>query len=223
MSDEQRMSRRDELEALLPFYLNGTLEGAELAEVEDWLASDPAAMAALEEAERERAETSAANEAIRPPSDALSRFARALEAEAGPMRARASPSWLVAAWRHFVGLPAGLAWATAAVALLLLVGQAAYRLSHEKGVVEIAGTDSELAKLPFALVVFKPEAKMADIAAFLDQNHAVIIAGPLPGGIFKIGLRARTIADYDKLFGLIAAQPFVESAIAGKKPVADGS
>jgi len=30
MSEEGHMSRRDELEAMLPFYLNGTLEGAEL-------------------------------------------------------------------------------------------------------------------------------------------------------------------------------------------------
>lgn len=217
------MSRRDELEALLPFYLNGTLEGAELAAVEDWLANDPAAMGALEEAERELAETSAANEAIRPPADALSRFARALEREAGTARENASPSWLAAAWQRLVGLPAGLAWATAAVALLFLAGQAAYRLSHEQGTVEIAGTEGELAKLPFALVVFKQDAKLAEIADFLDRNHAVIVAGPLPGGIFKIGLRVRTVADFDRLVGLIAAQPFVESAIAGKKPVADGS
>ena len=46
----EKMSRRDELEALLPFYLNGTLEGEDLAAVEAWLTSDPAAMAALGEA-----------------------------------------------------------------------------------------------------------------------------------------------------------------------------
>ena len=77
------MSRRDEMETLLPFYLNGSLEGSELEAVEEWLATDPAALAALGEAEAEFSGTTAANEAIRPPADALSRFAKALDAEAG--------------------------------------------------------------------------------------------------------------------------------------------
>jgi anti-sigma-K factor RskA len=223
MSEERPMSRRDELETLLPFYLNGTLAGAELAEVEDWLASDPAAMVALEEAEREFAATNASNEAIRPPADALSRFARALEREAGPVREAAGPSWLAAAWRRLIGLPAGLAWATAAVAVLLLVAQAAYEFGTEKGGVEIAGTDDDTAKRPFALVIFKADARMADIAAFLDRNDAAIIAGPLPGNMFKVALAAKTVADYDRLVGLIAAQPFTESVVPGKKPAENGS
>ena len=66
----ENMSRRDELEALLPFYLTGTLEGADLMAVEEWLATDPAAVAALEEAEAEFSGTFAANEAVRPPADA---------------------------------------------------------------------------------------------------------------------------------------------------------
>ena len=37
------MSRRDEIETLLPFYLNGTLSGDDLDAVEEWLATDPAA------------------------------------------------------------------------------------------------------------------------------------------------------------------------------------
>ena len=40
MSEEDRMSRRDEIEALLPFYLNGTLSGADLSAVEEWLRND---------------------------------------------------------------------------------------------------------------------------------------------------------------------------------------
>ncbi|KAB2955596.1 MAG: anti-sigma factor, partial [Rhizobiaceae bacterium] len=72
MSGEKKTMRgRDELEALLPFYLNGTLSGEDLEAVEDWLAADVEAMAALAEAEMEAAETAAANEAIRPPADAL--------------------------------------------------------------------------------------------------------------------------------------------------------
>jgi anti-sigma-K factor RskA len=215
------VSRRDELEALLPFYLNGTLAGAELAEVEEWLANDPQAMAALEEAERELSATSAANEAIRPPADALSRFAKALEREAGPAWDAARPSWFAAAWQRLVGVPAGLAWATAAVAVLLLAVQVVRDLGPREGGIEIAGTDEQT--LPFALVVFKPDARMNDVAAFLDENEATIVAGPLPGNMFKVGLPVKTVAEYDRLVGLIAAQSFTESVLPGKKPVENGS
>ena len=61
MSAAEKMSRRDEMETLLPFYLNGSLEGAELEAVEEWLSSDPVAMAALGEAEAEFSGTAAAN------------------------------------------------------------------------------------------------------------------------------------------------------------------
>ncbi|TKB31942.1 MAG: anti-sigma factor, partial [Mesorhizobium sp.] len=53
MSAAEKMSRRDKMEMLLPFYLNGSLEGAELEAIEEWLANDPAALAALGEAEAE--------------------------------------------------------------------------------------------------------------------------------------------------------------------------
>ncbi|RWP39786.1 MAG: anti-sigma factor, partial [Mesorhizobium sp.] len=106
MSAAEKMSRRDEMETLLPFYLNGSLEGAELEAVEEWLATDPAALAALGEAEAEFSGTAASNEAIRPPADALSRFARALDAEAGPARAPAASSRLAQAWGRFTAVPA---------------------------------------------------------------------------------------------------------------------
>ncbi|RUX64810.1 anti-sigma factor, partial [Mesorhizobium sp. M7A.F.Ca.US.014.04.1.1] len=105
MSAAEKMSRRDEMETLLPFYLNGSLEGSDLEAVEEWLASDPAALAALGEAEAEFSGATAANEAIRPPADALSRFAKALDAEAGPARKPAGSSWLAQAWGRFMAVP----------------------------------------------------------------------------------------------------------------------
>jgi anti-sigma-K factor RskA len=223
MSEEDRMSRRDEIEALLPFYLSGTLSGADLAQVEEWLANDPAAFAALEQAEQELTATSDANEAIRPPADALSRFSKALEREAGPVRQASAQSWLESTWRRMVGIPVAFAWATAAVAVMILLAQATLDMTRDQGGIEIAGTDEDPAKLPFALVTFKADARLAEIAAFLDANHAAIIAGPLPGGMFRIALPAKTVADYDKLIGLITAQPFTDTVIPGRKPADGGS
>ncbi|MER9212634.1 anti-sigma factor [Mesorhizobium sp. M0663] len=221
MSAAEKMSRRDEMEMLLPFYLNGSLEGTELEAIEEWLASDPAAMAALGEAEAEFSGTAAANEAIRPPADALSRFAKALDAEAGPSGAPAASSWLAQAWSRFMAVPAGVAWAAAAVLLALVVAQSFVQTGNRGGDFEIAGSEDDLAKMPFALVKFKPDAKLSDIIAFLDQNQLKIAGGPTADGVFRIGVPAKTAADYQKLLGLIAAQPFTEAALEGRKP-ADG-
>ncbi|MER9613951.1 anti-sigma factor [Mesorhizobium sp. M0207] len=221
MSAAEKMSRRDEMEMLLPFYLNGSLEGTELEAIEEWLASDPAAMAALGEAEAEFSGTAAANEAIRPPADALSRFAKALDAEAGPSRAPAASSWLAQAWSRFMAVPAGVAWAAAAVLLALVVAQSFVQTGNRGGDFEIAGSEDDLAKMPFALVKFKPDAKLSDIIAFLDQNQLKIAGGPTADGVFRVGVPAETAADYQKLLGLIAAQLFTEAALEGRKP-ADG-
>ncbi|MER9023078.1 anti-sigma factor [Mesorhizobium sp. M0815] len=221
MSAAEKMSRRDEMEMLLPFYLNGSLEGAELEAIEEWLESDPVAMAALGEAEAEFSGTAAANEAIRPPADALSRFAKALDAEAGPARAPAASPWLAQAWSRFMAVPAGVAWAAAAVLLALVVAQSFVQTRSRGGDFEIAGSADDLAKMPFALVKFKPDAKLSDIVAFLDQNQLKIAGGPTADGVFRLGVPAKTAADYQKLLGLIAAQPFTEAALEGRKP-ADG-
>ncbi|GLS39035.1 hypothetical protein GCM10010869_46320 [Mesorhizobium tianshanense] len=222
MSAAEKMSRRDEMETLLPFYLNGSLEGAELEAIEEWLASDPAALAALGEAEAEFSGTAAANEAIRPPADALGRFARALDAEAGPVRQPAASSWLAQAWGRFMAVPAGVAWAAAAALLALVVVQSFEQPGGMDGDFEVAGQQGDLAKMPFALVKFKPDAKMADIAVFLGENQLKIAGGPTAEGVFRLGIPATTAADYEKVLGLIAAQPFAEAVVEGRKPVDGG-
>lgn len=222
MSAAEKMSRRDEMETLLPFYLNGSLEGAELEAVEEWLASDPAAMAALGEAEAEFSGTAAANEAIRPPADALSRFARALDAEAGPVRPPAGQSWLASIFGRVTAMPAGVAWAAAAALLALVVVQSFEQPGGKGNDFEIASAEDDLAKLPFALVKFKADARMSDIAAFLGQNGLKIASGPTADGVFHLTIPASNAADYDKLVGLIAAQPFAEAVMQGRKPVDGG-
>ncbi|WP_095083054.1 anti-sigma factor [Mesorhizobium sophorae] len=222
MSAAEKMSRRDEMETLLPFYLNGSLEGSDLEAVEEWLASDPAALAALGEAEAEFSGTTAANEAIRPPADALSRFAKVLDAEAGPARAQAGASWLAQAWGRFMAVPVGVAWAAAAVLLALIIVQSFVQPGGKGKDFEIAGAEGDLAKMPFALVKFKPDAKMSDISGFLGNNGLKIIGGPTADGVFLLGIPADNAADYAKQLGLIAAQPFTETVIEGRKPVDGG-
>lgn len=219
MTESERMSRRDELETLLPFYLNGTLDGHDLAAVEEWLATDPQALVALADAEAEYSGVSEVNDALRPPSDSISRFAKALDAEAGADRAGA-PSILSRLWERFMAVPAAVAWGAAAAALALFLVQAVVEPGRPIGNVEIAGTD-EAAKMPFVFVTFVPQATIADVAAFLSENGATMLAGPAAGGVFKIAIPAQTVADYDRIGSLIAAQPFVDTVVPGRKP-ADG-
>ena len=213
------MSRRDELEALLPFYLNGTLQGEDLAAVEAWLQSDPAAISALGEAEAEFSGTAAANEAIRPPTDALSRFSRALDAEAGPVaKTSAGPSFAARVWERFMGLPVGVAWATAAAALAFVMVQAAIEPGRQGANFEVAGTEEERAAMPFALVTFRPDATIAEINDVLAGNGASIYAGPAAGGVFKVAIAATTAEEYDRIVGLLAAAPEVETVLQGRRP-----
>lgn len=218
MSPSEDMTPRDEAEALLPFYLNGTLEGDDLARVEAWLQSDPAAMAALAEAEGEFSAAAEANEAIRPPADALSRFTKALEAEAGPARAAAAPSMLARLWSGFTAIPATVAWAAAAVAIGFVLVQAVTSTGERGANFDVAGSEDDLAAMPFALATFKPDARLADVTAFLADNGLAVIDGPAAGGVFKVAIPATTVGDYDRLLGLIAAQPFAEAVLVGRKP-----
>ena len=116
-----------------------------------------------------------------------------------------------------MAIPVGVAWAAAAAAVALVLVQAVLEPASRRDDFEIAGSD-ELAKMPFAFVTFKPDARIADITAFLADNGATVLAGPAAGGVFKIGISATTVADYDRLVGLIAAQPFAETVVPGRKP-----
>ena len=56
----------------------------------------------------------------------------------------------------------------------------------------------------------------------LSRGTKPVRGGPTASGVFRIAIPAKTGADYTKLAGLIAAQPFAETVIEGRKPV-DGS
>ena len=77
--------------------------------------------------------------------------------------------------------------------------------------------------MPFALVIFKPDARIADIAAFLDANDAPSSPDRCRAASSGSACRPKTVADYDRLVGLIAAQTFAESVIPGRKPADGGS
>jgi anti-sigma factor RsiW len=215
MSEEKQMTKRDEVEALLPFYLSGTLTGSDLQLVEDWLANDPAAAEALAEASAELEFFTGENEKLRPAPDAFKRFSDVLEKEPGP--AVSPVSWLASFMKKTFAIPAPLVWASAAAALVAIVFAANVSDRTTSSDIEVAGANSA-ANAPFVLAVFKPDAKMADIAALLSASKAQISEGPASGNTFKIILPAATVADYDQLAAGLAASPLVDQIIPGRKP-----
>ncbi len=215
MSEQSKISHRDEMETLLPFYLNGTLSGDDLQRVEDWLANDPSAEDALMAADSEMVLVSADNEAIRPRADAFKRFSESLENEASP---RSSPvSRLSAFFAKTFAIPAPLILATAAAALVLMVVAVQNISSRSPEDVQVSGT-GESANTPFALITFAPTATLAEIAGLLEESGSQIAAGPISGSTFKVAFSVETVADYDLLSKKLATSPFVEKLIAGKKP-----
>ena len=67
------------------------------------------------------------------------------------------------------------------------------------------------------------ERELTALEAAIDDAGAgngsmVVIAGPAGGGVFRIGLPATSGAEYERLVGLIAAQPFVDTVLPGRKP-----
>lgn len=211
--------RRDRLEALLPFYLNGTLSGDELAEVEAWMETDADAMAALAEAELEFSAIQSSNEAIRPPSDALGRFNRALDIEAGAERS--GRSLLQRLWQRVMSVPPAVAWVTAAAALLLVVVQAGvenFGAGPAGSDYHVAGVAPQAGETPFALVSFKPDAKLAEVAALLQKEGGSIESGPQANGLYRIAIQAGDDAAYDRVTKALSASPLVAQVIPGRRP-----
>ncbi|RUX35061.1 anti-sigma factor, partial [Mesorhizobium sp. M7A.F.Ca.CA.002.11.2.1] len=110
----------------------------------------------------------------------------------------------------------------AAVLLALVMVQSFVEPGGKGNDFEIAGAQDDLAKMPYALVKFKPDAKMSDISAFLGSNGLKIVGGPTADGVFRLGIPAANAADYTRQIGLVAAQAFTETVIEGRKPVDGG-
>ena len=59
---------------------------------------------------------------------------------------------------------------------------------------------------------------MSEIAALLGDEGASIIDGPTASGVFRVAIKAETLADYDRILGVIAASPVADTVTAGRKP-----
>ena len=234
MALSKKMLEQDpsEMEMLLPWYAAGTLNARDARRVEEALARDPELARQYAVIREEYAETIHLNESLGAPSvRAMQKLFVAIDAE--PVRKpSASRNLASRVSRFFASLsPRTLAWSASLGALVLLLQAgvigavllknqpASYQtasLSMNEPVTRALGPlgPSGPASPPRALVRFAPEARVADIAALLDNYHASIIEGA-KGGLFRLqfGNSAMTKDEAASLLSRLQNEKIVSLAV----------
>lgn len=189
MIDEAQTDGR-EIADLLPWYATGRLAGRERHRVAIALASDPALQRELAVILEEQTASIEANEALGAPSRAATdRFFAALDAE----RPAKKPWFDVTAWiaaRVPGWQPRAVAWGAIAAAALVLAqaGVIGELMSGRPKTFAVASVDPSpsVRQGAIVLVSFAPTASVATLAHFFETNDASIVAGPLPGGLYRL-------------------------------------
>lgn len=207
MTDRSEMSR-EEIEALLVFLANDTLEGEERKAVEAAVAADPQLAGELEVLKTMRREMQA--EDVQSPGEmGLARLMREIDAEAE------SPVVPQAGLPEAANLPTapGSFWKIAAVVLFgLVVVQTAY-IGYDDGTdFELAGGEEAPVSAEHTIrVAFEADAAEADIRALLLEQGLVIVDGPSAIGLYTLAA-ADEVSRADALAALQARGDIVESA-----------
>lgn len=206
--DERHDARPDEpgrIEALLPWYANGTLSAEEAAEVEAALAADPLLRAHLARIEDERVAAIESAEALPLPS---SRMADRLFAEMAKDAPSTRPSWLAALFgrigEQITSLsPPQLGLSAAAAALVLLVvggalGGLVARHEVTGGYQTASGGTSVNPAGAYLLIAFQPTATAAEIEQIIGSVGGTIVDGPRAGGLYKLRIGDATMSEADR-------------------------
>jgi anti-sigma factor RsiW len=186
-------AEREEIEMLLPWYITGRLDPADLVKVEAYLATHPQVARQLDLARSERDETVAANEALGfPPAGATERLMAALPAaRPGWAALRAVKGALQQVGDLFVAPTANaVRWAAVAAAVLLAVQAVAIvsLVSERSGTYQTA-SGGQTGDGVAVLVTFADDAKATAISQLLTDLDASVVDGPKAGGVYKIRLR----------------------------------
>jgi hypothetical protein len=190
----EKLSERDEIEALLPWYVTGGLDARERARVERYVREHPEVEAHLALAREESDATVTANEAIKAPGRAA--LDRLLASVAAAPRRQSLGAAVGQLGNRFSDWIAGLAppqlalSATVAALLVMLQAAAIGALVLERAgapTYQSAGGEQTTGESFALLVGFADTATMGDIAALLKRLDAVVIDGPR-AGLYRLRL-----------------------------------
>jgi anti-sigma-K factor RskA len=197
----------DDVELLLPWHAAGTLSRRDAARVDQALANDNELARRYEMVREELGEAIRLNETLGAPSArAMEKLFAKIDAE--PAR-KPRASFNLGAWlTDFVTSfqPRTLAYGAtaAALAIVLQAGILAGVFVKESRPGFIGASLTVNDDGASVAVRFKPEASVADISKFLSDNKAVIVGGPVAGGMFKLRLTAGSPSDTE-LSGIVKA------------------
>ncbi len=186
----------DDVQALLPWYLNGTLSAEDKALVERELQTSPDLRDELALLQRLQAAVVQDNEAIEPPPAAdFDRLMAQIEAEDRTQQIVAQQK-REAFWdrlRNLFPFAEPVLRAVPTLAAVLIVAQAAVifgmiTLGGPDAVHETATGGVELPKTT-VLVMFDEQARLADIQAVLADLDGNIVKGPTDQGVYVVEVR----------------------------------
>lgn len=216
MTDSSTLDAPRDLEALLPWYLNGTVSPDERAAIEAWLAEDEDARLLLDAMRDEQEVAGLANLEVEVP-DAEAGLAALmreidreapLQAEQPEMRPRretpiAKPTLFerVAAWLPSPGLrlAAGVAGVlvvvqAAAIAVMLIGGPGTSENPADPGFQVASGGGDAVATVgPRFLMTFQGAMTIDELGTFLDEYKLRLVDSPAPA-IFEVELTGETSA-----------------------------
>lgn len=203
MSQNGRDVPQNDIEALLPWYAAGTLNRRDTQRVENALKRDPELARRFELVRDELSETVHLNETLGAPS------ARALEnllakIDAEPARKTASSGDFGLRMAEFFARfsPRTLAYAGAVAALAIvlqagLIGGLLFKGTRTGGYETASAPPTDPGVGAFTLIRFAPQATSDDINRFLSENKLSIVAGPMPGGLYRVRVGMATMPKND--------------------------
>ena len=201
-----RGSPHEQAEQLLPWYVNGTLAPEEAAMVEAHLADCAECRAALETERKLAAEVAAL------PLDAEHGWALLSE-----RMATAEPPQRLAEPVPFLRRKVAIGWAVGTpVAAAAAVAFAMTAMSTQPQLASTGQTYRALGSAPVAqsgnaLIMFRPEAKDADVRAALITAQARVVDGPTASGAWVVNIapdrRAAALAGLRSAPAVVLAEP----------------
>lgn len=192
---------REEVELLLPWYVTGKLDPAEMAQVRTYLETHSDLQDSLDLARAERNETLHLNEEVAAsrPQTSPDSFIASLPQRAGPERFDLV-SWI----KSLVPAPspAAIGWAGAVAALIIMI-QASVIVTQLRddaatGYREAAGITTPATAGAFALVRFADTASAGEISSLLSELDMSIADGPKAGQLFKVRIGPDSLSSDDR-------------------------
>jgi hypothetical protein len=197
---KNKVSEREEIEALLPWHAAGTLTRREAQKVEQALAADADLAAQYATIREDLAETIVANETLGAPSArAMQKLMADIEADASTAR-RARTSFNLGAWLSETlssFSPRTLAWSATAAALAVVLQAgllAGMFVSERQGgrMYETASYNDVTKSVPEGvtdlIMTFSPQANIADVNKLLTTYKMAVIDGPIGGNVYTVRL-----------------------------------